>query len=85
MRPATILGDWESQGTGWILTRGGDIAAQFAEADLIDEMIVSYAPCSLGSGAGVLPMRSEWALAESGVNGDFLCGRWLRGAGPSTL
>ena len=54
-----------------------------AEADLIDEMIISYAPCSLGSGARVLPIRSEWTLTGSGRNGDFLCGRWLRGPGPS--
>ncbi|MCV7225651.1 dihydrofolate reductase family protein [Mycolicibacterium komossense] len=66
----------------WVVG-GGDIAAQFVAADLVDEMIVSYAPCSLGSGAPVLPVRSEWALAESGVNGDFLCARWVRGAGPS--
>lgn len=66
----------------WVVG-GGEVAAQFAEADLIDEMIVAYAPCSLGSGARVLPIRSEWTLVESGVNGDFLCGRWVRGPGPS--
>jgi len=59
----------------WVLG-GGDVAAQFVGAGLVDEMIVSYAPCSLGSGAPVLPSRSEWELAEAGVNGDFVCARW---------
>jgi len=61
----------------WVLG-GGDVAAQFVAAGLVDEMIVSYAPCTLGAGAPVLPVRSEWALTESGVNGEFLCARWRR-------
>ncbi|OBJ72171.1 dihydrofolate reductase family protein [Mycobacterium sp. 1274756.6] len=61
----------------WIVG-GGVVAAQFVAAGLVDEVVVSYAPCTLGSGAPVLPVRSEWALAESGVNGDFLCARWRR-------
>ena len=60
----------------WVVG-GGEVAAQFVGAGLVDEMIVSYAPCSLGSGAPVLPLRSEWTLAETGVNGDFVCARWL--------
>lgn len=59
----------------WVVG-GGDVAAQFVTAGLVDEMIVSYAPCSLGSGAPLLPRPSEWVLADSGVNGDFLCARW---------
>jgi dihydrofolate reductase len=58
------------------LVGGGDLAAQFAAAGLIDEMIVSYAPCTLGTGSRVLPIRSEWALVESAVNADFVCARW---------
>ncbi|MCI4673827.1 dihydrofolate reductase family protein [Candidatus Mycolicibacterium alkanivorans] len=60
----------------WVVG-GGDVAAQFVAAGLVDEMIMSYAPCSLGAGAPVLPLRSEWTLAETGVNGDFVCARWL--------
>lgn len=60
----------------WVVG-GGDVAAQFVSAGLVDEMIVSYAPCSLGSGTPLLPVRSEWALAETGVNGDFVCARWI--------
>ena len=59
----------------WVLG-GGDVAAQFAAAGLVDEMIVSYAPCSLGTGARVLPLRSEWSLREVGRNADFVCARW---------
>ena len=55
---------------------GGAAAAQFVAAGLVDEMIVTYAPCSLGAGARLLPVRSEWQLAESAVNGDFVCARW---------
>lgn len=59
----------------WIVG-GGATAAQFVAAGLVDEMIVSYAPCTLGAGAPVLPLRSEWSFVESGVNGDFICARW---------
>lgn len=61
----------------WVVG-GGNLAAQFASAGLIDDMIVAFAPCSLGAGSRLLPIRSEWRLVESGVNGDFLCARWRR-------
>lgn len=61
----------------WVVG-GGDVAAQFVGAGLVDEMIVSYASCSLGAGAPVLPLRSEWTLVSSAVNGDFVCARWRR-------
>lgn len=61
----------------WVVG-GGDVAAQFVSAGLVDEMIVGYAPCTLGAGAPVLPVRSEWALVEAGVNRDFVCARWRR-------
>jgi dihydrofolate reductase len=60
----------------WVVG-GGDVAAQFVSAGLVDEMIVTYAPCSLGQGARVLPMRSEWRLEEVGRNADFVCARWV--------
>jgi dihydrofolate reductase len=63
----------------WVVG-GGDVAAQFVAAGLVDEMIVSYAPCSLGTGARVLPLRSEWALQEVGRNADFVCARWAKPA-----
>jgi dihydrofolate reductase len=61
----------------WVVG-GGDVAAQFVTAGLIDEMIVTYAPCSLGGGSRLLRIRSEWALVESGVNADFVCARWRK-------
>jgi dihydrofolate reductase len=61
----------------WLMG-GGDVAAQFVAAGLVDEMIVTYAPCSLGAGAPLLPTRSEWTLADSGRNGEFVCARWLK-------
>lgn len=59
----------------WVIG-GGDVARQFVSDGLIDEMIVSYAPCSLGAGSPVLPVRSEWALVEAAVNREFVCARW---------
>jgi dihydrofolate reductase len=61
----------------WVVG-GGDVAAQFAQAGLIDEMIVSYAPCTLGTGGRLLPAHSEWTLVESGANGEFICARWRK-------
>lgn len=59
----------------WVVG-GGRTAAQFVSAGLVDEMVVSYAPCSLGSGTPVLPVASELVLADAGVNGEFVCARW---------
>lgn len=61
----------------WVVG-GGEVAAQFAGAGLIDEMIISYAPCTLGTGGRVLPMHTEWKLEESTNNGDFVCARWRK-------
>ena len=63
----------------WVVG-GGATAAQFVAAGLVDELIVSYAPCSLGAGARLLPIRSEWSLSSSAVNGDFVCARWTKAA-----
>jgi dihydrofolate reductase len=63
----------------WLMG-GGLVAAQFAAAGLIDEMVVSYAPCTLGKGARMLPLRSEWALREVARNADFVCARWAKAA-----
>ncbi|EHI13968.1 dihydrofolate reductase family protein [Mycolicibacterium thermoresistibile] len=64
----------------WVVG-GGEVAAQFVAAGLVDDVIIGYAPCTLGAGAPVLPQRSEWTLVDSGVNGEFLCARWSRSAG----
>lgn len=65
------------------LVGGGDAAAQFVRDGLVDELVVCYAPCTLGSGGLLLPTKSEWSLIESAVNHDFVCARWRRaGAKP---
>jgi dihydrofolate reductase len=57
---------------------GGDVAAQFVRAGMIDELIISYAPSTLGRGGRLLPIRSEWRLVESGVNRELICARWRK-------
>lgn len=59
----------------WIVG-GGDLAGQFADAGLLDEVIVSIAPVTLGAGAPLLPRRLELRLDEVARNGDFACARY---------
>lgn len=61
----------------WVMG-GGQTAAQFVAAGLVDEMVVTYAPCTLGAGARLLPIRSEWELIEVDRNGEFVCARWRK-------
>ena len=59
----------------WIVG-GGDLAGQFADAGLLDEVIVYIAPVTLGAGAPLLPRRLELRLEELARNGDFACARY---------
>ena len=59
----------------WIVG-GGDLAGQFADAGLLDGVIVSIAPVTLGAGAPLLPRRIELRLEELGRNGDFAAARY---------
>jgi dihydrofolate reductase len=59
----------------WIVG-GGDLAGQFAEEGLLDEVIVLIAPVTVGGGAPLLPRRIELHLEELGQNGDFACARF---------
>ena len=59
----------------WIVG-GGDLAGQFAEAGLLDEVLVMIAPVMLGEGAPLLPRRIELHLDDLGRNGDFACARF---------
>ena len=59
----------------WIVG-GGDLAGQFADAGLLDEVLVMIAPIALGAGAPLLPRRIELRLEELGRNGDFACARY---------
>ena len=59
----------------WIVG-GGDLAGQFADAGLLDEVLVQLAPVTLGAGAPLLSRRLELRLEEVGRNGDFACARY---------
>ena len=59
----------------WIVG-GGDLAGQFADAGLLDEVIVSIAPVTLGAGRPLFPRRFDLSLVEHVRNGDFLCARY---------
>ena len=59
----------------WIVG-GGDLAGQFADAGLLDEVIVYVAPVTLGAGAPLLPRNLELRLEEVERNRDFVCARF---------
>jgi dihydrofolate reductase len=59
----------------WIVG-GGDLAGQFADAGLLDEVIVYVAPITLGAGAPLLPRHLELRLEETARNGDFVTARF---------
>ncbi|MBF6355986.1 dihydrofolate reductase [Nocardia higoensis] len=57
----------------WVMG-GGDLAGQFADAGLLDEVIVSIAPVTLGAGAPLLPRRilsDRLRLTASSTMGQF--------------
>lgn len=58
------------------LVGGGEVVGQFADAGLLDEVSVQYAPVTLGSGAPLLPRNLELSLAEFARNGEFACVRY---------
>jgi dihydrofolate reductase len=59
----------------WIVG-GGDLVGQFADAGLLDEVLVGIAPVTLGGGAPLLPRRIELRLEDVGRNGDFVVARF---------
>ena len=59
----------------WIVG-GGDLVGQFADQGLLDEVIVSIAPVTLGAGAPLLARRVELRLEDVGRNGDFVSARF---------
>jgi len=59
----------------WVVG-GGDLAAQFAEHGLLDEVVVAIAPVTLGAGRPLFPRRYDLHLLEHARNGDFLCARY---------
>lgn len=59
----------------WIVG-GGDLAGQFADVGLLDELVVSIAPVTLGAGAPLLPRHLELRLDELDRNGEFAVARF---------
>jgi dihydrofolate reductase len=59
----------------WIVG-GGDLSGQFADAGLLDEVIVMIAPVTLGAGAPLLPRRIELRVEEVGRNVDLTSARF---------
>jgi len=59
----------------WVVG-GGDLAGQFADRGLLDELIVYYAPVSLGAGRPLLPRRQELEVIDVARNRDFLCAHY---------
>jgi dihydrofolate reductase len=59
----------------WIVG-GGDLAGQFADAGLLDEIITYIAPVTLGGGAPLLPRELDLELEELARNQAFACARY---------
>jgi dihydrofolate reductase len=60
---------------------GGDLAAAFQAAGMLDEVIVSIAPVTLGAGRPLLGGALDLRLEEYDRNGEFLVARYAV-AGP---
>lgn len=59
----------------WVVG-GGDLAAQFAEAGLLDDLVLAIAPVTLGAGRPLFPRPFDLRLVELLRNGDFACARY---------
>lgn len=59
----------------WVVG-GGDLAGQFADVGLLDQIVVYVAPVVLGEGRPLLPRRLDLALVETHRNGAFVCSRY---------
>jgi dihydrofolate reductase len=76
--PARVHTDMVAAAAGrdvWIVG-GGDLAGQFADRGLLDELVVAIAPVTLGGGAPLLPRRVELAVQEVARNGELVCVRY---------
>lgn len=59
----------------WVVG-GGDLAGQFADAGLLDEIVVYLAPVTLGAGRPLLPRRLDLELIETARNKAFVTARY---------
>jgi dihydrofolate reductase len=65
-----------AQGRDLWVVGGGDLAGQFADAGLLDEIVVSIAPVVIGAGKPLLPRRLDLELLETDRNRAFVCARY---------
>ncbi|GAB17377.1 hypothetical protein GOEFS_028_00410 [Gordonia effusa NBRC 100432] len=59
----------------WIVG-GGDVAAQFAAAEMLDDVLISIAPVTLGSGRPLFTRAYDFQLREVDRNGPFIVARY---------
>ena len=59
----------------WVVG-GGDLAAQFAEAGRLDQLICCIAPVTLGAGRPLFPRRWDLRLVELHQNRAFIAARY---------
>lgn len=59
----------------WVVG-GGDLAGQFADAGLLDEVVAAIAPVTLGTGRPLFPRRYALRTVEVARNGAFACVRY---------
>ena len=62
-----------AQGRDVWVVGGGDLAAQLARAGLLDRVMVSVAPVTLGAGRPLFTQPFDLRLAEVARNADFAC------------
>ena len=55
----------------WVVG-GGDLAGQFADHGLLDRVMLSIAPVTLGAGRPLFPRRHNLKLVETSRDGYFL-------------
>ena len=65
-----------AKGRGVWVVGGGGIAADLARLGLLDEVVVSIAPVTLGSGRPLLAGRVDLRVLEVRRAGDFACARY---------
>lgn len=59
----------------WVVG-GGELAGRFADAGLLDEVVATAAPVTLGAGAPLLPRRLELELIDISRNAGFVCSHY---------
>jgi dihydrofolate reductase len=59
----------------WVVG-GGDLAAQFAEAGRLDQIVCYIAPVTLGAGRPLFPRRYDLRLVEVHQNRSFIAARY---------